>query len=139
MSADWALVTADASQIELPHTLHPLPLLSGEDTLLAAVIRVAGYPNSSGHQLPELWLSQGCPILDKTQQWISAKCSAKKGVSGGPALLQRNARWFVVGVVSAARQSDQTLLVTPLPPVAKLSLSGSPINISDVRINQLGR
>lgn len=120
MSADWALVTADAPDIQEPTMLQPLPVLVDHKASDVLVFHVAGYPNTQNERPPSLWVSQRCPSLGRSQQWIGADCSATRGVSGGPALVQHNGTWSVIGVVSAQR-SDTMLLVAPLPTMSTLA------------------
>jgi len=117
MQADWAILTAQPFNGDKRDDLLPLPVLTGNESSAAAVINVAGYPNRRYEQ-SALWVSDRCPLTGTTHQWIGAACVAAKGVSGGPALMETDAGWFVIGVVSAQRHDD-TLLIAPLPAAAR--------------------
>ncbi len=120
MSADWAIVTAAPPHQEQPTMLQTLPVLVDPEALDVSGFHVAGYPSNQDERPPSLWVSQRCPSVGRSQQWIGADCSATRGVSGGPALVQHNGTWSVIGVVSAQR-SDTLLLVAPLPAMSTLS------------------
>ncbi len=100
--------------------LETLPVLVDPEALDVSGFHVAGYPSNQDERPPSLWVSQRCPSLGRSLQWIGADCSATRGVSGGPALVQHNGTWSVIGVVSAQR-SDTLLLVAPLPAMSTLS------------------
>lgn len=111
MEADWALLTVLPPIHGSLGGLHPLPVLSVGLPAPKETVRIAGYPKTSA---TGVWTSSNCPITGQIKQWIGARCMATQGVSGGPALIERDGRWFVAGVVSAQR-SDRTLLIAPLP------------------------
>ncbi len=113
MASDWAVLTADQDAID---QLPALSMLSRQDAIalpLGEAITIAGFSGDAGLGADGevLTFDDSCRIDDQDQHWLYSRCTAYKGSSGGPVLVNSHENPKVAGVISGRNEQGLVLFV----------------------------
>ena len=111
MSADWALLKLDH-----PVPGHQVPALSGlrrEHSPAGTKVIMAGFSGDDdvGRGGAILSYDDSCHILSTSRQLVTTDCSAFKGASGGPVILQTSDHYQLLGIISVGDSMSRSMYV----------------------------